>query len=150
MDCSWMMGSSASLGNSTLARLTASRVSSSAWSRSKSASNSTMTVPAFSEAKLFTSSTPSTWRSSISRGIISNRSASSGEIPSCTVVITKKGTSICGSPSTGMASRAIAPASKTINRSSSVVRERDMMAARTFIENPCYSITADKELCLGS
>ena len=82
-------GSSAVVGISDLARLTASRVSSSATFKSISGSNSTPreTKPSFATAEI--SLMPSTLRNSTSTGCISRRSPSSGEIPSCMTPIKK-------------------------------------------------------------
>jgi hypothetical protein len=72
---------------------------------------------------------PSIERISVSIGMTSRRSESSGEMPSCGIVTTKNGTSMCGSDSTRIALSDAMPAMTTIARISSVVRERWIAAS---------------------
>ena len=81
-ETSWMIGSSVSGGNQTLARSMASRNSLSAAWESMSMSNSAMIVAAFSLENVVYSVMPSSALSSTSAGLEIRRSESSGEMPS--------------------------------------------------------------------
>ena len=85
MVTSLIVGSSVSEGNFALATVTLSLTSARAASESRPAINSNVILAKPSPAVAFISFTPSIERNSRSMGLTNIRSASSGEIPSCTI-----------------------------------------------------------------
>ncbi len=117
------MGSLVSCGNSAFALSTASRTSATACLILSPTSNSAVMTTAPSLAVAWTSSSPSNVFNSFSIGRTSNLIPSSGEIPSCLTMIMTTGRVTFGFNSTGIESRAPAPAINTNSMIDKVARE---------------------------